>query len=352
MRLRPTPSAERWLALARRLGRSPRTPPFDEHTGGWHTANLLGRCTFFVLGLIAASMIAIIVHRAGPTGTLIAGLVSLAIAEWLIVSRRQFWSGIEEALEVAGLAMLAYECWTHLGSRVAAGEYLLAAALAIAGMRLLNALFTTLAVLAFVQALQAPALLEGLLCYGVGLVALAAGALRFTRPSYDRMLDALVVAMPLAGYLWSAAPHGLGSAVDYRHAGFSAWLVPIGSLLFAAPALATGLRRRSHAPLAAFMLCVACIAYELRSLTGLALERRLIVWGAVLLLLSMALERHLRLPRGGITSRPLRDEDDSARLLGMAGSAVLAPQPPTPQTTPSFAAGGGRFGGGGAGGEY
>jgi hypothetical protein len=353
MKLRPTPSEERWLALARRLRSSPRTPPFEDHTGGWRTANFLGRGTFFLLGLIAASMIAIIVDRVGPPGALvIAGLVSLAIAEWLIVSRRHFWSGIEEALEVAGLAMLAYECWTHLGSRESAAEYLLAAALAIAGMRLLNALFTTLAVLAFLQALQAPALLEGLLCYGVALAALAAGALRFTRPSYDRMLDCLVVAMPLAGYVWSASPHGLGSAPDYLHAGLSAWLVPICSLLFAAAALATGVRRRTHAPLVAFMLCIACIAYELRALTGLPLETRLIVWGAVLLLISMFLERHLRVPRGGITSRPLRDEDDPARLLGIAGSAVLAPQPPTPQATPSFAAGGGRFGGGGAGGEY
>ena len=93
MNLRPTPSEERWLALARRLRRSPRVAFFAERTGGWRTANLPSRCTFFALGLVAAGMIAIIVDRLGPTGAVaIAGIVSLAIAEWLIVNRRHFGS--------------------------------------------------------------------------------------------------------------------------------------------------------------------------------------------------------------------------------------------------------------------
>jgi hypothetical protein len=352
VRLRPTASEERWLALSRRLGRGPRVAPFAEHTGGWRTANLASRCTFFVLGLIAAGMIAIITVRLGPGGAvLVAGLLSLAVAEWLIVDRRHFGSGIEEALEVAGLTMLAYECWTHVGFNESAGGWLLGTAFAIAGIRLLNPLFTALAVLGFLVALEAPALAEGLLCYGVGLAALAAGAYRFRRPSHDLMLDFLVVAMPLAGYLWSASLHGLSSAADYLHAGPSGWLVPLCPLVFAAAALITGLRRRTHAPLCAFMLCVACAAYELRALTGLPLEMRLIVWGGVLLVLSMMLERHLRVPRSGITSRPMRNEEDSERVLGIAGSAVLTPYSP-PKAAPSFEGGGGGFGGGGASGEY
>lgn len=350
MNLRPTPSEERWLALARRLRRSPRVAPFAAHTGGWRTANLPSRCTFFVLGLVAAGMIAIITSRLGPTGAVvIAGLVSLGTAEWLIVSRRHFGSGIEEALEVAGLAMLAYECWTHVGTSESAGAYLLGTALAVAGARLLNPLFTTLAALAFLLALDAPPLGEGLLCYSVGLGALAAGAYRFRRPSHDLMLDYLVVVMPVAGYLWSASRN---VATDYLHAAPSAWLVPICPLVFAAVALTTGLRRRAHAPFVAFMLCVPCTAYELRRLTGLSLETRLIVWGCVLLLVSMTIERKLRVARGGIISRQLRDEEDSMGVLGIAGSAVLTPHSPLSKAAPSFEGGGGRFGGGGAGGEY
>src|SRR5256885_6949035 len=54
----------------------------------------------------------------------------------------------------------------------------------------------SLAVLTFLLALKAPASVEGLLCYGVGLAALAAGAYRFRRPSHDLVLDFLVVVMP------------------------------------------------------------------------------------------------------------------------------------------------------------
>ena len=99
------------------------------------------------------------------------------------------------------------------------------------------------------------------------------------------------------------------------------------------------------------MLCVACTAYELRRLTGLSLETRLIVWGCVLLVVSIILERYLREARGRITSRRLREESDSVGILGIAGSAVLTPHSP-PKAAPSFEGGGGRFGGGGATGQY
>lgn len=349
MKLRPTPSEERWLTLARRFRRTARVAAFAEHTGGWRTANLQSRCALFVLGLIAAGMIGVIAGRLGPKGALVtAGLVSIAAAEWLILARRHFWSGIEEALEVAGFTMLAFEGWSHTAWSASAGGRFACAAFAIAGLRLLNPLFTTMAVLALVLALDVPDLAAGLVCYGIALAALIAGSYRFRRPSHDLMLDWLVIVMPVAGYLWSAS---WKAATDYLHAGASAWLVPICPLVFGVIALATGLRRRAHAAIVASMLCVACTAYELRTLTGLPIEARLILWGCVLLCASIALERYLRVTRGGITSRQVRDEGDSAGILGMAGSAVLTPQSP-PQAPPSFEGGGGRFGGGGASGEF
>jgi hypothetical protein len=349
MTLRPTPSEERWLTLARRLRRSPRVAPFSGHTGGWRTASLLSRCTFFVLGLIAGGMIGIIAERLGTQGSLVtAGLVSIAVAEWLIVARRHFWCGIEEALEVAGLTMLAFECWSRAGWSESVGARFVCAALAIAGLRLLNPLFTTLSALALVLALDVPPLGSGLVCYGIGLAALFASAHRFRRPSNDSMLDWLVVVMPVAGYLWLAARN---VATDYLHSGASAWLVPICPLVFAVTALATGLWRRAHAPLVAFMLCVACTAYELRRLTGLSLDSRLIVSGCALLIISVILERYLRVAHSGITSRQVRDEGDSAGILCIAGSAVLTPPSP-PKAAPSFEGAGGRFGGGGATGQY
>ncbi len=349
MTLRPTPSEERWLTLARRLRRSPREAPFSEHIGGWRTANLPSRCTFFVLGLIAAGMIGIITERLGPAGGLgIAGLLSIAIAEWLILVRRHFWSGIEEALEVAGLIMLAFESVSDGRWRP---DWFVFAAFAIAGLRLLNPLFTTLSVLAFVGAIDAPPSGSGLVCYGIGIAALFAGGYRFRRPTHDLMLEWLVVVMPVAGYLWSASRGSLAVATDYLHAAPAAWLVPLCPLVYAGVALAVGLSRRAHAPIGAFMLCVACTAYELRRLTGLSLETRLIVWGSVLLVVSIVLERYLRDARGGITSRRLREAGDSAGILGIVGSAVLTPHS-SPKAAPSFEGGGGRFGGGGATGQF
>jgi hypothetical protein len=349
MMLRPTPSEERWFKLARRLRRNPRDLPFSEHSGGWRTASLPSRCTFFVLGLVAAGMIGIIAEKLGPTGALVtAGLGSIAVAEWLILSRRHFWSGIEEALGVAGLTMLAFECWNRVGWSETGGARFVCAALAIAGLRLLNPLFTTLAVLAFVLALDAPALGSGLVCYGIGIGALVAGGHRFRRPSHDLMFDWLVVVMPVAGYLWLASR---SVATDYLHATPSAWIIPLCPLGFAGVALAVGLSRRVHAPIVASILGVACTTYELRRLTGLALECRLIVWGCVLLLVSTILDRYLRETRGGITSRQVRDTDGSAGFLGTAASAVLTPHSP-PKAEPSFEGGGGGFGGGGATGQY
>jgi hypothetical protein len=269
----------------------------------------------------------------------------------LIVGRRHFWSGIEEALEVAGLTLLAVECWSHVDWH-SAGAWFVGTALAIAGVRLLNPLFTTLAALALVLALDAPPLASGLVCYGVGFAALVAGAYSFRRPSHDRMLDALVVVMPVAGYVWSAERGQHWSTFDYLHGDISAWIVPLCSLAFGAIALATGLRRRAHPPLISFMLCVACTAYELRNLTGLSLETRLIVWGSILLLVSVTVDRQLRIGRAGITSRPLREEEDSAGLVVLAGSAALTPQTAPQQAAAPFEGGGGGFAGGGASGKY
>lgn len=348
MKLRPTPCEERQLTLARRLRRNPRELPFSDHTGGWRTAGLPTRCTFFVLGLVAAGMLEIITEQLEPAGALVtAGIASIAVAEWLILSRRHFWSGIEEALGAAGFIMLALECWSRAGWSESAGAWFVCAGFTITGLRLLNPLFTTLATLAFVQALGASPLASGLVCYGIGAAALIAGGYRFRRPSHDLMLSWLVVVMPIAGYLWSVSDPSLSMVRDYLHATPSAWIVPLCPLAFSGVALAVGLLRRVHAPIVAFMLCVTCTAYELRGLTGFALETRLIVWGCVLLLVSIILDRYLREARGGVTSRKVSDRDEWARILAIGGSAVLTPHSPS-KSAPSFEGGGGSFGGGGA----
>ncbi len=353
MILRPTTSEERWLALARRLPRNSTTAILTEHTGGWRTANSWTRSAFFVLGLVAVLMIGIIGSHLWPgADTVVAGIVSLATAEWLIIGRRQFASGIEESLEVAGITMLAYELWSRLHASETIGFGFLGIALAIAGFRLLSPVFTTLSALAFVMALDAPPLGASLACYAIALIALIASNRIFRRPSYSLMLEYLVIVMPVAGYLWSASRFGLSTGTDYRHASLSQWLIPACSIAFAGIAFASGLRRRAHAPIIAGMLCVACCAYELRRLTGLSLEARLLTWGCVLLLISTSLERYLRVPRRGFTSRPLSEDTRSGGVLELAGSAVLTSSAHPSKATPSFEGGGGQSAGGGAEGKY
>ena len=352
MSFRPTASQERWLALAHRLHRSPRSAVLAEHTGDWRSANLWTRSALFVLGLVAVLMIGIIGSQLWPgASTVITGVVCLATAEWLIVGRRQFGSGIEESLEVAGVTMLAYELWSRLHASEIIGFGFLGTALAIAGFRLLSPVFTTLSALAFVMALDAPPLGAGLACYAIALTALLASNRDFRRPSYALMFEYLVIVMPVAGYLWSASWSGLSTATDYRHAAWSQWLVPGCSLVFAGIALASGLRQRMHTRIVAGMLCVACCAFELRKLTGLSLEARLITWGCVLLLISTSLERYLRVPRRGFTSRPSGDMRFGG-VLEMVGGVLLSPTSHPPKTAPSFEGGGGQFSGGGAGGQY
>jgi hypothetical protein len=352
MWLRPTPSQERWLTLAQRFPRHCANASVLERSGGWRTANLWSRCALFVLGLVAAVMIETISRRLWPRSQFIAaGVVAVGAAEWLILARRHFASGIEEALEVAGLTMLGYECWSRWGASPYSGAAILGCVLAIAGFRLLNPLFTTLSACALVLSLDAPPLGAGLACYLIGVAALLAGAYLFRRPAHDRMLDYLVIVMPVAGYLWSAS-NTLAIGIDYRHAAALQWMVPGCCGLFAAMALVIGLRRRTHAPIIAFMLCAACVAYELRRLTGLALEVRLILWGCLLLLAAVVVERYLRVMRHGITSRQIVDGEHKAGVVSVFGSAILTPQSPPPQAGPALQGAGGQFGGAGASGKF
>lgn len=350
MKWRPSPAEERWLTLARELRATPAAAQIAPHSGGWQTLAPASRLIFCVLGLIAAltaTALLSLLHLRLPY--LVAGSAALLTAEWLIVGRRNFWSGLEEALWSAGALLIALQL-VHQGEPERAVVGTLSAVLAAAGLRLLNPLPVALAALGAAYALDLSHRATGFSCFGLALLALAAGSRHFRRPAYDLMLDWLVVVLPVAGYLWSSSALSDGGAVDYRHAGLTAWLVPLLPLGFALIAAFIGIRRRTHAPLCAALVCLACCAWELRALTGLALELRLIVWGALLLLAGAALERYLRTPRAGITSLPGPSGDELADLLTTAGAAVLTPH--APPGTRAFEGAGGRFGGGGASGEY
>ncbi len=373
-RWRPSPDEERWLEVAARLGAVARDA-LAQRTGGWRSTGPLARIALFVLGLVAAGLVLGIldfgVPVLGPGATaLLAGLIAAAAAEWLAVGKRLHASGIEEGLCVAGFLLIGAWIVTviepddYMTARVAT-LVMIAAGLA-AGLRLLNPFVTACAVVAFVNWVDTTVIARTLdqtigggvtaLTFGLALaaLALALGAREYRRPSHDRMLDWLVVTLPLAAYeqhaTWSLSPvvsDPIGSAGG--RPATMAMLLVLGVAL-----LVVGLRRRRHAPLLGFMACVACLAVELRFATTLATETWLILYGLAALVAGVALDRYLRRPRNGLTSAALETREGPLDLLQTAGAALLAQRtsPGPPSAEPAVTPGEGRFGGGGASGRY
>ena len=362
---RPTPDQERWMAVASRLSVDRDMPWLSERIGGWKAVTSFARCAFFILGLVAAGlMVGILSLMHVPAYLLVSGLCLVVVAEWLVLERRCFGIGIDEALEVVGLLMIVLQVVDQIDDRSGIHiSLLIAIALAVAGFRLLNPLFITLSAIALSCTINyfdaqhlvthmPPASMARAFCFAVAFLALLICGAEIRRPSYDQMLNWLIVTMPLAGYLWIASDMTLGPSIDSLRTTAVVRLLPMLMLMsFGITALVLGLRRRTHAPMMSFMVCVACVAYELRSLTTLSLQLKLICWGSVVLLVTIALDRYLRTPRCGITSNPFAENKGPLDLLQLAGASALAPPSIQPSDAP-LKGGGGTFGGGGASRSY
>ncbi len=369
-RWRIAPDEERWLAVAAELGTAAPRPGLTGRAGGWRSTGPLARVALFLLGLVAAALVLGLSGFHSEITLLIAGLVAVLAAEWLIVGKRLFASGIEEGLCVAGYLLIAGWITTVISTPAGFSVGLVAtlvliAAAGLAGLRLLNPLVTTCAVIAWVHwvgSTEAAGALEraiggGMTSFIVGCslaaLALMLGARTYRRPSHDRMLDWLVVTLPVAAYALSASwsMHG-----TFASAGSSPGRLVTVALLVAlgVAMLIIGLRRRRHAPLIGFMGCIACLAVELRGVTALATEAWLIVCGLVALCAGVALDRYLRKPRNGLTSAALSSREGPLDLLQTVGAAVLAQRTTSepPQAEAAVSGGGGKFGGGGASGSY
>jgi hypothetical protein len=347
--LRPTAEQERWMAAAARL-RVRNHPWITQRTGGWSAPSFIARCAFFVLGMVAGGLTGAVFEILSRSAALpAAGVALLVAAEWLILRKRLFHAGVEEALWAGGLVVLTVH---FVPSGADRGLWVgIAFALAVAAVRLLNPFLLTLAFAAASVAIEFAgghrvwgghdvAIAASVFCYGTGAIALLLARIQFSRPSHDHMLNWLMVIMPLCGFLWLATQPG--PAVRLA--------TGLASGVFALVALIVGIRRRSHAPLLACMASLGCIAYQLRDLTALALKVKLIVWGSVALLAAVGLDRYLRTPRRGITSHQVGEGAAALDLVQWVGAGALSPRA-APQAAP-FKGGGGTFGGGGAEGGY
>jgi len=336
MRWIPSAEEERWQAVAALAGDSELT---RARSGGWRSFSVFARIGFFVLGWICASALwgLFAVSSASPrAAAFVAGLASIGAAELLIQQTRWFRAGLDEALHWGGLMMIGFafvlSAHEHVMFAIAGGLTLIAA------VRLLNPLLSTVGLLLIAGAL--PDAARAPYCAALAVIALGLITRRIARPSVDHALAALVIIMPPAAYI--LAKYESFSTLD--------WPVAIALIGFAVAALVVGIAFRIHAPLIALFTTLAAVAFEMRNLTGMPLETRLIVWGTTLLVVAVALDRLLRTPIAGITFAKRRD-DKVLALVELAGAAMLTPHSKPPETAQGLQTGGGSFGGGGATGD-
>ena len=362
---RPSVQEERWLALAARLRGQLPAASLETRCGGWRRTGPLARIAFAVLGLVAAGCAAGILGDHSD-GLFVTGFVLLVTAECLILIGRLFASGIEEALEVAGLFCIGAAIVRALHGAADAEWVLLATAVfAIAGLRLLNPLLTTLAVVAaggWLAMLPLPVAFDAhhgaqlsvnLYLLVVALAALACLAARIRRPSQEQMFQWLVALLPLVGLAWLTGVD-LFFHVERSAAGAGRVNVLLAGAVGATAVimLVVGLRRRSHAPLMSFMGCVAHLAWQLRGVSGLSLQSRLLLWGMLILIGALLVNRYLREPRRGVTSEPMTERSGALALLQLVGTSALTEQAAATRAAPEWTPGGGRFGGSGASGGF
>ncbi len=351
---RPTVSEERWLELADRYPALHAAVEKSGSGGGWKTSTWLGRCLGFVLGLVGTAMLAGVLSQM-PSPWMVGGLLLVVAAEWLVARRRVLRSGVEEALYLCGSIAIVVQViiWNASGDNEWIAAALISTAVLLTGWRLLNPLLTTLAAMGFSLAI---AFVDGNLfgggmntreaavaCAVLAIAALIAGGWTYQRPSYDRMLDGLVVAMPWLGYGWLVQYQDNGMAVTHGIA------LPV-ALGFLIANVAVGVLRRQHAPLIGALGSLVCAAYSLHRLLAWPTHWQMIAGGVVLLGAAIVLERLLRGRTAGLTAAAT-EEPAGLDLVQVVGAAQLSPAPGSPP--PAGVQGqGGEFGGGGASGRF
>lgn len=312
----PTIAEERALALHRPVA--------------WRRATILTQFVLFILTAIAIAALAWLL--AGW----IAAIVSIVIAE-LLMARLRFWrTGVESALWIGGL-------FAFIVSLPSSGkpEAILAfvAASAIAGWRMRNGLFGTLAavlVAVYMIVKEWPWLAAGF-ALAVCIAALVAEIRLWQRPSTEFLWEALLIVMPVVAYVPIRGDvHG--------EIGVAALFASVAVIF-----LVVGIHFRLRIVLLAFAVTTAIATIEIRDWIPLSDEAVLIVGGAIVLGVAGIVMRMLRgRERGFVLAGEPHELDEAVQI---AATLPLAAPTATP-ARPAPAPGGGEFGGAGASGQF
>ena len=294
------------------------------------THNLLLRATLFALTCLGVLALVFFLDQIDvPRQGIAAGLISIALAEFLILRKRWWWTGVEEALWIGGV----YAMITELPSSGRPEAMLvLAAGAAIPGARVRNPLFGALAA-SFVAAYFEKRFDLGVVS-ALAIALLAAFALLRTwrRPSTEYLFIAIAVVLPVVGYSQAGAEWRQATIALYFAFGLATFFLAI--------------RYRHHALFLAGAIGIAIGSIELSRTLDLRLEAKLALGGALLLGGSWLASRALRDRTTGIVATPskLTPFDDE---LELAATVAL----PRAEFDPKVESGG-EFGGAGATGKY
>ncbi|HEX7420033.1 MAG TPA: hypothetical protein VF505_09115 [Thermoanaerobaculia bacterium] len=283
---------------------------------------------FFVLTAIAIAAATFFLHE------LATGIMCLVVAETLL-HRSKPQMGVVAALWLGGLFSLIFAL-PHTGKPE--GLLLFAAACAIAGVRVRNPLigaFAPVFVIAYFAEINAyeTALTTGVVVAAISLVLLAR---EWQRPSTELLFIMIILVAPIAG-----------AAASWERASI-AWSLAYIALAVAEVMFAVRTRHQAAFYGAAVSTTIAVIM--LRDVLPLATEWKLIIAGALLFAVSVAISRALREKTSGFVMTPVKNlAEEAMRVLG---TVALAPHATSPAPANSQPGGGGSFGGAGASGDF
>jgi hypothetical protein len=307
----------------------------------WRRVGIVLYVVFFVLALsVLGSIFGFSALLRLPKG-IITAVIAIAVAEVLIRREKFFGTGIESALWIGGLFAFIF----GLPSQGKIEALLVfAAAAAIAGWRVLHPLFGGLAFMligAYIGFKVESWWAALLFCVVITIAALLALGRRIERPSTEQLLDVLLMAMPLTGYVAAR----LRSAGTATNASLAIAMIALTAILFFA-----GVKRRGRAELLAGSLSLVLAVIELQLSLSWAAETKLIAAGIALVAIASILARALRSRTSGFVVTPTAlTRYDEAMQIG----ATIALAPPHAQAAASGReSGGGSFGGAGASGDF
>lgn len=294
-----------------------------------HGYGLLGQIVFFLLtvaGIFAFYML--------TKAELLTAVLCIVLAEFLIRVRKWFGTGVEAALWIGGL-FSALQALPNTGAPEA--NLLIAAAAGIAGLRVRNPVFGTVAAFFVTYYLEVKADVGTIGTLLIATFALIALHRTWRRPSTEWLFIILLVTMPLAGWVhadsqWEAMTIALNAA-------------------FAAICFTAAIIKRHHAMFAgaasAAFVAVATVHERLEASEELTFA----IAGAVLLIASALTARLLRGRTTGfvVTPSKLTAFDDDLESLATVAIAPPHSAGNPPEGRPQ---GEGGFGGAGATGDY